>query len=91
MSYPLENALFQWEEGERRLRQAEETAQADLEAAVETVLAELYAEGTDWCLEIALATDSEPGADPRTLADAAFNRYSREAVDYGGGRKHEPF
>ena len=64
MAYTLENALFQWREGERRIAAAPEPARADLDMAAEGVveelrrrlgssfvveeLANLYAAGTDW-------------------------------------------
>lgn len=52
-------------------------------------LADLYDRGTDWTLE--LAASVAPGApwawDQRTVADAAFGRYVREASDYAGGRR----
>ena len=55
-------------------------------------LAELYDGGTDWCTD--LAADVAPGApwawDARTVADAAFGRYLREASDYAGGRRLTP-
>lgn len=55
-------------------------------------LARLYDRGTGWCLEIAVAV--APGApwawEMGTVADAAFARYLREAVDYAGGRRVEP-
>ena len=51
-------------------------------------LAELYDAGTSWCLDVAART--APGApwswDAR-VADAAFARYAREAVDFAGGRR----
>lgn len=54
-------------------------------------LAELYDRGTGWCLDLAVAT--APGApwawEMGTVADAAFARYVREAVDYAGGRRVE--
>jgi hypothetical protein len=52
-------------------------------------LAELYDAGTDWCSDVAYATAPEhPYAwDVRIVADAAFGRYLREAVDYAGGRR----
>ena len=34
MAYAIENARFQWEEGERRLREADEMTRSDLERAV---------------------------------------------------------
>ncbi len=50
-------------------------------------LAELYATGTDWCLEVATATDPQPPLDPQTLADAGFWVYLRGASDFAGGRQ----
>jgi hypothetical protein len=44
-------------------------------------------EGTDWCFEIAYTTaPSTPEAwDTGVVAGAAFARYVRRAVDWGGG------
>jgi hypothetical protein len=55
-------------------------------------LAELYDAGTDWCLDLAVsvAPDAPWAWDPRTVADAAFARYLRDATDYAGGRRIEP-
>ncbi len=55
-------------------------------------LAELYERGTDWCTDLAAAVAPEaPWAwDPRTVADAAFLRYLRDARDFAGGRRTEP-
>jgi len=54
-------------------------------------LAELYDQGTDWCTD--LAAGIAPGApwawDARTVADAAFLRYLRDARDFAGGRRTE--
>jgi hypothetical protein len=48
-------------------------------------------DGTGWCLDIAVA--AAPGApwawEARTVADAAFARYVREATDFAGGRRLE--
>jgi hypothetical protein len=104
MGYPLENALFQWEEGWRALQgidDVRERRRADrVVAAVEDELrrrigptfgaeelADLYASGTDWCLQVAL--DVAPGlaTDPLSLADAAFWLYLRGATDFAGGRQ----
>jgi hypothetical protein len=51
-------------------------------------LAELYDRGTSWCLQLAMdIAPEDPWAwDSRTVIDAAFARYLREAVDYAGGR-----
>jgi hypothetical protein len=101
---PVENALFQWQEGGRRLRQAPPGERAVLERVTERIvqelrrrlggafttgeLVDLYAEGTDWCLDVALAAaPDQPFAwEAQTVADAAFARYLREAVDFAGGR-----
>ena len=94
MPYAVENALFQWEEGARRIGEA-----PGLEAAVGLVLDELrrrlggvfsldelasfYADSTDWAE--ALAQRRAPGGRGADVVDAAFARYAREARDYAGG------
>jgi hypothetical protein len=103
MAYALENALFQWREGNRIVTGTSEPARADLELAVDAVveelrrrlgssfiaqeLADLYAAGTDWATE--LARRHAAGGDATAVVDAAFNRYAREASDFGGGRARE--
>ena len=103
MAYAVENALYQWREGERRISDASEVAQADLERAADVVveelrrrlgssflvdeLAELYAKDTDWALD--LARRNAAGTDAASVVDAAFARYLREAKDYAGGRPRE--
>ena len=103
MAYALENALYQWREGERRIANAPEPAQADLETATEAVveglrrrlgssfvvdeLAALYGEDTDWALEI--ARRHAAGTDAAAVVDAAFARYVREAKDFAGGEPRE--
>src|SRR5215208_3572006 len=100
MAYALENARFQWEEGERRVRQSDEVARSDLERAVEAVLdelrrrlgstfsigelADLYGSGTDWADDI--AQRARAGTDASAVVDAAFNRYGREASNFAGGK-----
>src|SRR3954452_10131345 len=100
MAYALENARFQWEEGERRVRQADDPTRFDLERAVEDVrharrrrlgssfaiteLAELYGAGTDWADDIARP---RAGTDSSAVVDAAFNRYAREAKNFAGGKR----
>jgi hypothetical protein len=84
--YPVENALFQWEDGERRLAAADDGAyRRATEDLLEELrkrlgsrftieeLAELYASGPDF------------GTVPSWLVDAAFGRYAREAADFAGG------
>lgn len=87
MPYPVENALFQWEDGERRLAEADDAAYRrvtddlldELRKRLGSrfsvdELAELYARGPDF------------GDVPAWLVDAAFGRYAREAADFAGGR-----
>ena len=51
-------------------------------------LAELYAQGTGWCLPVAMkvAPDDPWAWEAGVVVDAAFGRYLREAADYAGGR-----
>jgi hypothetical protein len=48
-------------------------------------------EGTDWCFEVAYTSaPSTPEAwDTGTVAGAAFARYARRAIDWGGGVRRE--
>jgi hypothetical protein len=103
MAYSLDNALFQWREGERRVGDSPEPARADLERAVAAIvdelrkrlgssfvldeLADMYGEGTDWATE--LANRRGAGTDAASVVDAAFARYAREASNYAGGRARE--
>lgn len=52
-------------------------------------LADLYDDGTSWTLDLAAqVAPAAPWAwDQRIVADAAFGRYMREAVDFAGGRR----
>ncbi len=106
MGYPLDNAIYQWEEGHRRLREltAESRTGSRALRAVDAIrdelrrrigatftageLADLYAEGTDWCLEAARWTMPEeaPDLDPQAIVDGAFYVHLRGATDYAGGR-----
>jgi hypothetical protein len=103
----FETAIHQWREGERRLEAAPPPQRPALDRVTEAIvrelrkrlggpfttdeLADLYASGTDWTLDLAVSV--APGApfawDPRTVADAAFARYVREARDFAGGRRLE--
>jgi hypothetical protein len=103
VAYAVENALFQWEEGERRLRSFDDPARTQLDQASRAVLEELrrrlggaftlgelanfYASGTDWANDIAERRFA--GTDTSHAVDAAFARYARFASDYGGGRRYE--
>ena len=103
MAYAVENALFQWREGEQRLRAAHDAERRRLERVADVVvdelrrrlgssfligeLAALYAEGTDWAAD--LAGRHTLGTDVPYVVDAAFARYAREAADFAGGRARE--
>jgi hypothetical protein len=101
---PLENAIYQWRQGERRLRAAPPERAPLLERVTAALVAELrrrlggrfssaelaafYAQGTTWCLPLAMKVAPEdPWAwEAGLVVDAAFARYLREASDYAGGR-----
>jgi hypothetical protein len=101
----FENAIYQWQQGERRLQGAPPERKAQLERIVDTLVAELrrrlggrfsaeelaqlYARGTSWCLQLVMLTaPDDPWVwDSGTVVDAAFGRYLREATDYAGGRR----
>lgn len=90
MPYPLQTAVFQWQQGERRLREADSR---EANRRVNLVLAELrrrlgstftaqeladhYGDGTAWADELA-------GMES-WVVDAAFFRYLREAKNFAGG------
>jgi hypothetical protein len=100
-----DTAVQQWQEGDRRLSGAAPEDRRALESVTDAIvaelrrrlggpftteeLAELYAEGTDWCLDLAVSVAPEdPRAwDSSTVADAAFWRYVHEAADFAGGRR----
>ena len=95
MSALVENALFQWDEGERRVAR-----NPDLRGEVGVVfdelrrrlgskftldeLARFHARGLDWATAIVSARARD---DATSIANAAFRRYAREAADYAGGRR----
>lgn len=100
MSYPLENALFNWEAGIGRLRELERSGQLRGDEVTVPVreelrrrlgatftahdLAALYGEGTDWAL---LLPGVDPGlSDVQELIDAAFWQHLQSAGDFAGGR-----
>jgi hypothetical protein len=103
VAYAVENALFQWEEGERRLRSFDDPERSQLDQAARAVLEELrrrlggaftlgeladfYGSGTDWANDIAERRFA--GTDTAHAVDAAFARYARFASDYGGGRRYD--
>jgi hypothetical protein len=71
----FENAIYQWQQGERRLKDAPPERKPALERVVAALvgelrrrlggrfssqeLVELYAKGTSWCLQIAMRTVPE--------------------------------
>src|SRR5438067_10208994 len=93
MPYPVRNAVFQWEDGARRLQAAEGRERVRLERREALILDELrrrlgstfsveeladfYGQGTSWADELT-GTNG-------WLVDAAFGRYAREAKNYAGG------
>ena len=92
MAYPLQTAVFQWEQGARRLRDADTReanrrvglVQDELRRRLGSTftaeeLAEHYGEGTSWADELS-------GMES-WIVDAAFWRYLREARDYAGGQR----
>jgi len=53
-------------------------------------LVTLYEAGTSWCLDLAARiAPRAPWSWDARVADAAFARYVRRAVDYAGGRRLE--
>ncbi len=104
VAYALENALTQWQDGERRVGEAPEVEQSDLEPAVAEIqdelrrrlgstfwiaeLAELDGAGTDWAED--LAQRRSAGSDTSAVVDTAFGRYARGAADFAGGRTRQP-
>ncbi|HTU16315.1 MAG TPA: hypothetical protein VMF31_14090 [Solirubrobacterales bacterium] len=101
MSYPLENALFQWEAGIERLRELESRGMLRGDQVTVPVreelrrrlgatftseeLANLYGSGTDWAAQL---TGVDPGmSDLQDLVDAAFWLHLQSAGDFAGGRR----
>ena len=101
MSYPFENAMFNWEAGIEKLRDLERSGalrgdQVTVPVRLELrrrlgatfsaeQLADVYGPGTDWATQL-------PGVDPgsadlQDLVDAAFWLHLQNASDFAGGRK----
>lgn len=105
MAYSVENALLEWAEGERRMNELDEPARLTHEHASTAVLAELrrrlgsaftieelaaaYGDGVDWATDLSWTSGAR--VDSAAAVDAAFARYAREASNFGGGRRREPF
>lgn len=101
----VDSAIDQWRQGERRLNAASPERQPTQERIAEAIVAELrkrlggrftaaelsdlYARGTDWCVQVAirLAPEDPWAWDASVSVDAAFARYLRAAADYAGGRR----
>ncbi|HYH57998.1 MAG TPA: hypothetical protein VD790_02085 [Thermoleophilaceae bacterium] len=87
MAYPVENALFQWEDGERRLAEADDaTYRRATDDLVERLRKRLGSSFTLEELADLYASGAEFDRDPSWLVDAAFGRYAREAMNFAGGR-----
>jgi hypothetical protein len=100
MAYALDNAMYQWQEGDRVIGSASGMEALHLDKAVAAVLeglrrrigstfsllelSDLYGEGTDWAEDVAARTSA--GADTAAVVDCAFARYARESSDFAGGR-----
>jgi hypothetical protein len=103
VSYPLENALFQWEEGHRRIEDLREQPgkARGVDRALEALADELRRRigPTFTADELAglyaegtdwcsqVVLDVGAMAEPQDLADAAFWLYLRSARDFSGGRQ----
>ena len=104
MGYAIENALFQWEEGEARIRQSGGGEARELDRAARLItdelrrrlggaftldeLAALYGHGIDWATDLVLQRFSG-GGESTAAVNAAFGRYARLASDYSGGRRRD--
>jgi hypothetical protein len=104
VAYALENALFQWEDGERRIRAVDNPeSRRHLDDAARAVFEELRRRlgGAFTLGELAalygagvdwahdIAERSSAGTDSAWVVDAAFARYARFAADYAGGRRRQ--
>lgn len=101
MAYELDNALFQWEEGHRRLRAASARGEA---GNAERLLARVQDElrrrlgptfsvaelvemyGRGTEWALDLAPGDLGGLEPGAVSDAAFYEHLRQARDFAGGR-----
>ena len=83
---PFENAIYQWDEGRRRLHEAPTVRRPALERVTDQIVAELrrrlggrfttgeladlYEQGTDWCLDVAVTAAPEDPHAWETSTDA---------------------
>ena len=102
MPYPVENALFQWEDGWRFLQahaddpRERRRAQAVVDAIRNELRLRIGASFTVADLAelygrgtdwcLAIADEIAPGIEARPLADAGFWLHRRAATDFAGGR-----
>jgi hypothetical protein len=101
VGYTIENALFQWEEGETRIRHTDDAREArDLDNAAFLVADELRKRlgGAFMLSELAdlygegtdwafdVVQSRFFGTDTTAAVNAGFLRYAREAADFAGGR-----
>ena len=105
MALSVESALLQWAEGERRLRELDDSERTAHERACTAVvgelrrrlgssftleeLSELYARDVDWATDLAWSRGAR--AEGASVVDAAFGRYAHAALNYAGGRWRDPF
>jgi hypothetical protein len=73
----FETALDQWRAGERRLAEAPPREQPALQRVLDALVAARVAPRAPWSWDA-------------RVADAAFARYVRGAVDFAGGRRLDP-
>jgi hypothetical protein len=102
VGYTIENALFQWEEGEVRIRQAgSDRERRELDRAAFAVVDELRKRlGGAFTLDELAGLYGEgtdwaadmvlmrfSGTDSTAAVNAGFLRFARGASDYAGGRR----
>ncbi len=104
MSYAVENALYQWREGERRIANARRSPPRPTSTRRPTSSWRRCAAGSaraswwtssptstrrDTDWALELARRNAAGTDAASVVDAAFARYVREAKDFAGGSPRE--
>lgn len=90
--------MFQWEEGERRVRASPERPRLERAASAVVVelrrrlgssfdvneLADFYGAGVDWASQV--AERNSAAIDSSWVVDAAFYRYASGSTNFAGGR-----
>jgi hypothetical protein len=102
VAYPVDNALFQWEDGWRALQAlTDQPSRRRAEAVVDAIRDELRLRiGATFSVAdlaelygrgtdwcLAIAHEVAPGVDGRAFADAAFWQHCRAATDFAGGHR----